>query len=75
MKKNTLIQKYEKEYSNIEIISTDIFHDRFIIIDNKELYNIGSSLKDIGKKGSSVNKIEDTVIISELIDRLKLIYG
>ena len=68
-------KKYEKEYSNIEIISTDIFHDRFIIIDNKELYNIGSSLKDIGKKCSSVNKIEDTVIISELIDRLKLIYG
>ena len=68
-------KKYEKEYSNIEIISTDIFHDRFIIIDNKELYNIGSSLKDIGKKCSSVNKIEDTVIISELIDRLKLFYG
>lgn len=68
-------KKYEKEYSNIEIISTDIFHDRFIIIDKKELYNIGSSLKDIGKKCSSVNKIEDTVIISELIDRLKLIYG
>lgn len=68
-------KKYEKEYSNIEIISTDIFHDRFIIIDNKELYNIGSSLKDIGKKCSSVNKIEDTVIISELIDRLRSIYG
>lgn len=68
-------KKYEKEYSNIEIISTDIFHDRFIIIDNKELYNIGGSLKDIGKKCSSVNKIEDAVIISELIDRLKLIYG
>jgi len=67
--------KYEKQYSNIEIINTNIFHDRFIIIDNKELYNIGSSLKDIGKKCSSVNKIEDTVIISELIDRLKLIYG
>ena len=61
-----------KNYINNNFI---IFHDRFIIIDNKELYNIGSSLKDIGKKCSSVNKIEDTVIISELIDRLKLIYG
>ena len=68
-------EKYEKQYNNLEIINTNIFHDRFIIIDNKELYNIGSSLKDIGKKCSSVNKIEDTVIISELIDRLKLIYG
>ena len=69
------INKYLKQYNNITFINNDIFHDRFIIIDNKELYNIGSSLKDIGKKCSSVNKIEDTVIISELIDRLKLIYG
>ncbi len=43
-------KKYMQEYSNIEIITTDIFHDRFIILDNKELYNLGSSLKDIGKK-------------------------
>ena len=42
-------KKYMQEYSNIEIITTDIFHDRFIILDNKELYNLGSSLKDIGK--------------------------
>ena len=28
-------EKYEKQYSNIEIINTNIFHDRFIIIDNK----------------------------------------
>ncbi len=30
-------EKYEKQYSNIEIINTNIFHDRFIIIDNKVL--------------------------------------
>ena len=64
-------KKYEKEYSNIEIINTDIFHDRFIIIDNKELYNIGSSIKDIGKKCSSINKIKDTLILNDLINRLK----
>ena len=67
-------EKYKKQYNNIEIINTNTFHDRFIIIDNKELYNIGSSLKDIGKKGSSVNKIEDNNILKELLNKLKKCY-
>ncbi len=63
-------KKYMQKYSNIEIITTDIFHDRFIILDNKELYNLGSSLKDIGKKCTSINRIEDSTILKELISRL-----
>lgn len=63
-------KKYMQEYSNIEIITTDIFHDGFIILDNKELYNLGSSLKDIGKKCTSINRIEDSTILKELISRL-----
>lgn len=63
-------KKYMQEYSNIEIITADIFHDRFIILDNKELYNLGSSLKDIGKKCTSINRIEDSTILKELISRL-----
>lgn len=63
-------KKYMQEYSNIEIITTDIFHDRFIILDNKELYNLGSSLKDIGEKCTSINRIEDSTILKELISRL-----
>ena len=63
-------KKYMQEYSNIEIITTDIFHDRFIILDNKELYNLGSSLKDIGKKCTSINRIDDSTILKELISRL-----
>ena len=64
-------KKYMQEYSNIEIITTDIFHDRFIILDNKELYNLGSSLK--GKKCTSINRIEDSTILKELISRLNKI--
>ena len=66
-------KKYMQEYSNIEIITTDIFHDRFIILDNKELYNLGSSLKDIGKKCTNINRIEDSTILKELISRLNKI--
>ena len=66
-------KKYMQEYSNIEITTTDIFHDRFIILDNKELYNLGSSLKDIGKKCTSINRIEDSIILKDLISRLNKI--
>ena len=64
-------KKYEKEYSNIEIINTDIFHDRFIIIDNKELYHSGSSFKDLGKRCFAISKIEDISLLKELLNKLK----
>ena len=68
-------KKYEKEYSNIEIINTDIFHDRFIIIDNKKLYHSGSSFKDLGKSCFAITKMDDDYILKELINRLKEVYN
>ena len=56
-------EKYEKQYSNIEIINTNIFHDRFIIIDNKVLYHSGASFKDLGKKCFAITKIVDNNIL------------
>ena len=56
-------EKYEKQYNNLEIINTHIFHDRFIIIDNKELYHSGASFKDLGKKCFAITKIEDNSIL------------
>ena len=70
---NTAKEKYEKQYSNLEIINTDIFHDRFIIIDNKILYHSGASFKDLGKKCFAMTKIDDTKIIKDLLERLKTI--
>ena len=64
-------EKYEKQYSNIEIINTNIFHDRFIIIDNKILYHSGASFKDLGKKCFAITKIVDNNILEELLDKLK----
>ena len=63
--------KYEKQYSNLEIINTNIFHDRFILIDRKVLYHSGTSFKDLGKKCFAINKIEDINIINNLLDRLE----
>ena len=64
-------EKYEKQYSNIEIINTNIFHDRFIIIDNKVLYHSGASFKDLGKKCFAITKIVDNNILEELLDKLE----
>ena len=37
---NLDVQKFNKEYPTLKVARTDKFHDRFIIIDNKELYNV-----------------------------------
>ena len=63
-------EKYEKQYNNLEIINTHIFHDRFIIIDNKELYHSGASFKDLGTKCFAITKIDDKSILKELLNKI-----
>ena len=65
-----LINKYNKQYHNLEIIKNDSFHDRFIIIDRKELYISGSSLKDIGTKCFGIYKVEDNKILNGILNIL-----
>ena len=60
------IQKFNKQYGTLQLAKTDKFHDRFILIDNKELYHIGASLKDLGKKCFGINKMEDINIIENV---------
>ena len=51
------VEKYNKQYSNIELKNLTKFHDRFLIIDNNELYHIGASLKDLGNKTFAFSKL------------------
>ena len=67
---STLKKKYESQYSNVTFINNNTFHDRFIIIDRKELYNSGASFKDLGKKCFALNKIEDKEILSNIIKKI-----
>ncbi|MCI8362574.1 MAG: ORF6N domain-containing protein [Clostridia bacterium] len=60
------IQKFNKEYATLKVAKTDKFHDRFIAIDNKELYHIGASLKDLGKKCFAISKIEDREYLEKI---------
>ena len=65
---NVDIQKFNKEYTILKVARTNKFHDRFIIIDNKEMYYLGTSIKDLGKKCFGINKIEDMKIIEKNIN-------
>ena len=62
------IQKFNKEYPTLKIAKTNKFHDRFIVIDNKEMYHLGASIKDLGKKCFGINRIEDREIIEKIIN-------
>ena len=65
---NLDIQKFNKEYHILKVAKTNKFHDRFIVVDNKEMYHLGASIKDMGKKCFGINKIEDIEIIEKIIN-------
>ena len=44
------IEKFNAQYGGLEVKTGTAFHDRFLILDDKELYLIGASLKDLGRK-------------------------
>ncbi len=64
------IKKHNAQYPKITLKKFDASHDRFLIIDAKELYHIGASLKDLGKKWFAFSKFE-----MESFDILKRLEG
>ena len=51
------LAKYDAQYPPIEVRVCKNIHDRFLIIDNAEVYHIGASLKDLGKKMFAFSKL------------------
>lgn len=62
------LEKCNLQYPKIEIKKFENSHDRFLILDDKEVYHIGASLKDLGKKWFALSKfdIKALDIISKL---------
>ena len=52
------LQKYKTQYQNIELLEFKNSHDRFLILDKKEIYHIGASLKDLRKKWFAFSKFD-----------------
>ncbi len=64
------IQKANAQYGNFEATNFSQSHDRFLIIDEKEVYHLGASLKDLGKKWFAFSKLE-TKSVEGIINAVK----
>ena len=64
------IEKYSKEYHNLTIEYKDNFHDRFIILDKKELYHLGTSINHAGCRTFIINKLNDQIILDTLLKKV-----
>ena len=65
------ITKFNAQYPKLLVKTTTDFHDRFLIIDKTEVYHIGASIKDAGKKSFGITKIEDKDLIKNLINKVR----
>jgi hypothetical protein len=63
------IKKVNDQYGNFEIKELRLSHDRFLIIDRNQLYHLGASLKDLGKKWFALSRMDG--FVNQVLDRLK----
>lgn len=62
------LDKFKAQYGNIEFREFHLSHDRFLIIDDEEIYHFGASLKDLGKKWFAVSKFDKNALL--LLEKL-----
>ena len=63
------VAAFNAQYPKLKVKHTNIFHDRFLILDSKTVYHIGASLKDAGKKCFAVSLLKDAK--QELLKKLE----
>ncbi len=56
------VKKANEQYGNFEIQEFEKSHDRFLIIDKNEVYHLGASLKDLGKKWFAFTKMDKSSV-------------
>lgn len=64
---------FNAQYPTLTVKKTQVFHDRFIILDGKTAYHIGASIKDAGKKCFGISLIDDLGVVGDLLNRLKTV--
>jgi hypothetical protein len=63
----TLARDFARQYKGLEIRSSKVFHDRFIILDDSHCYHFGASLEHLGNKTFMFSKIEEPWMQSALL--------
>ena len=64
------VDAFNAQYPQLVVGHTTAFHDRFLILDDAEGYFVGASLKDAGKKGFAITRIEDAETVNGILARL-----
>ena len=64
----TSINTFNKQYPTLTIKNNNIFHDRFLMIDDTYLYLIGASIKDAGKKVFAISEMD-----KDILNKLKIV--
>ena len=59
----TDIAKFNAQYPKLDVRFSENFHDRFLILDDSEIYLIGASLKDLGRKCFAFTKLDASEIV------------
>ena len=65
----TAVEKFNKQNPKLTVKIASTFHDRFLILDEKESYHFGASLKDLGRQYCAVSKM-DAMFIPSIIERI-----
>ena len=65
------LTKFNAQYPKLSVKTTKDFHDRFLILDKIEVYHIGASIKDTGKKSFGITKIEDKDLINGIVNKVR----
>ena len=63
------VEKFNKQNPTLTVKAVGSFHDRFLILDGKELYHFGASLKDLGRQYCAVTKM-DAMFIPSILERI-----
>ena len=66
------VNNFNSQYPLLEVRYTKVYHDRFLILDKKNVYHIGASLKDAGKKCFGISLIYDAGIVRDILQRLEI---
>ena len=70
---NQDIERYNSQYNNLKVVYSDDYHDRYFIIDKKDVYHSGTSINHAGSRTFSINKWEDKKVCNNFIDTIKII--
>ena len=63
------VAKFNKQTPTLTVKATGVFHDRFLILDRKEPYHFGASLKDLGRKYCAATKM-GALFIPSIMERI-----